>query len=68
MSPSKRHVDFPSVNPENSPEQFCSDVEREFSEAIRQYQRTSGRMFPTWSEVLEVARTLGYERSGRLSS
>jgi hypothetical protein len=43
-------------------------VEREFIEAIQQYQRASGRMFPTWSEVLEVARTLGYERSGHMSS
>ena len=57
---------IPSPSIRNSPEQPCSDVEREFSEAIRRYQCSSGRMFPTWSEVLEVARDLGYERAGRL--
>ena len=65
MSPSKRHLDFPSLNPENSPEQSWSEseVEREFIEAIRQYQCASGRMFPTWSEVLDVIRSLGYEKT-----
>jgi hypothetical protein len=28
--------------------------------ALDQYKRTSGRMFPTCSEVLEVVRSLGY--------
>lgn len=35
------------------------DAEDEFSAAIRECQRGNGRMFPTWSEVLEVARGLG---------
>ena len=39
-------------------------AERELAQAIREYQVHSGRMFPTWSEVLEVARTLGYRRLG----
>jgi hypothetical protein len=26
------------------------------------YKRRSGRNFPTWSEVLEVVRSLGYHR------
>ena len=26
------------------------------------YKRRSGRMFPTWSEVLEVIRDLGYRK------
>jgi hypothetical protein len=30
--------------------------------ALDQYKRTSGRMFPTCSEVLEVIRGLGYEK------
>jgi hypothetical protein len=38
-------------------------AEREFLAAIRDYQRRSGRMFPTWSEVLGVLRDLGYERA-----
>jgi hypothetical protein len=40
-----------------------STAEHEFLEAVRAYQRASGRMFPTWSEVLEVARGLGYEKA-----
>ncbi len=32
--------------------------------AMKQYKQKSGRMFPTWSEVLEVLRGLGYEKVG----
>ena len=32
--------------------------------AMNEYKRWSGRMFPTWSEVLEVLRDLGYEKIG----
>ena len=31
--------------------------------AIQDYKQQSGRMFPTWSEVLEVLRGLGYEKT-----
>jgi hypothetical protein len=30
--------------------------------AMNAYKQQSGRMFPTWSEVLEVLRGLGYEK------
>ena len=36
--------------------------EVEFMKAMDDYKRKSGRMFPTWSEVLEVVRGLGYEK------
>lgn len=36
--------------------------EVEFMNAMDQYKRKSGRMFPTWSEVLEVIRSLGYRK------
>ena len=36
--------------------------EVEFMKAMDEYKRKSGRMFPTWSEVLEVVRGLGYEK------
>ena len=36
--------------------------EVEFMHALDLYKRTSGRMFPTCSEVLEVIRGLGYEK------
>ena len=34
--------------------------EVEFMRAMDEYKRKNGRMFPTWSEVLEVVRSLGY--------
>jgi len=30
--------------------------------AMDDYKRKSGRQFPTWSEVLEVMRSLGYRQ------
>ena len=39
-----------------------SAAEMEFMQAIQTYKQKSGRMFPTWSEVLEVLRGLGYEK------
>ena len=37
-------------------------AELEFMAAMQEYKRSSGRAFPTWSEVLEVVQTLGYRR------
>lgn len=37
-------------------------AEREFMEAMHAYKASSGRNFPTWSEVLEVLHDLGYEK------
>ena len=39
-----------------------SKAEMEFMQAMSEYKKSSGRMFPTWSEVLEVLRDLGYEK------
>ena len=36
--------------------------EIEFMQALDAYKRSSGRMFPTCSEILEVIRALGYEK------
>ncbi|MEX2317936.1 MAG: hypothetical protein WD669_12335 [Pirellulales bacterium] len=41
-------------------ERDYTDDEVEFMNAIDEYKHTSGRMFPTCSEVLEVLRGLGY--------
>lgn len=41
-------------------ERDYSDDEVQFMNALDQYKRTSGRMFPTCSEILEVIRDLGY--------
>lgn len=40
-----------------------SPAEMEFMQAIQKYKLSSGRMFPTWSEVLEVLHGLGYQKS-----
>ena len=43
-------------------ERDYTDEEVEFMHALDQYKRTSGRMFPTCSEILEVIRDLGYQK------
>jgi hypothetical protein len=45
-------------------EREYTDAETEFMMAMNEYKQRSGRMFPTWSEVLEVLRELGYEKVG----
>jgi hypothetical protein len=40
-----------------------SEAELEFMRAMQDYKQRSGRMFPTWSEVLEVLKALGYEKN-----
>jgi len=53
----RKHVD-PTTS-----ERDYSPAELEFMFAMNQYKHQSGRLFPTWSEVLEVVRELGYEKS-----
>jgi hypothetical protein len=43
-------------------EREYSAAELEFMQAMYAYKQSSGRMFPTWSEVLEVLKALGYEK------
>lgn len=38
-------------------------AELEFMLAMQDYKKQSGRMFPTWSEVLEVLKALGYRKT-----
>jgi hypothetical protein len=52
----RRHIDPTTC------ERDYSDPEIEFMRAMDDYKRSSGRMFPTCSEVLEVIRDLGYVR------
>jgi len=49
------------VDPTTSEREYTS-AEVEFMLAMKEYKDRSGRMFPTWSEVLEVLRELGYEK------
>lgn len=45
-------------------ERDYSEDEVEFMNALDEYKRKNGRMFPTCSEVLEVIRDLGYVKAG----
>ena len=49
------------IDPTTCERDYSGD-EIEFMRAMDDYKRKSGRMFPTWSEVLEVVRGLGYTR------
>ena len=49
------------VDPTTSEREYTK-AEVEFMLAMKAYKQSSGRMFPTWSEVLEVLRDLGYEK------
>jgi hypothetical protein len=51
------------VDPTTSEREYTK-AEVEFMLAMKEYKQRSGRMFPTWSEVLEVLRELGYEKVG----
>ena len=39
-----------------------TDEQFEFIMAIDQYKRINKRPFPTWTEVLEVVKALGYRK------
>ena len=43
-------------------EREYSDPEIEFMQAMDEYKRASGRMFPTCSEILEVLSNMGYRK------
>ncbi len=43
-------------------ERDYTDDEIEFMQAMDRYKRENRRPFPTWSEVLEVLRALGYRK------
>ena len=49
------------IDPTTCERDYTGD-EVEFMNAMDEYKRQSGRMFPTCSEVLEVIRNLGYVR------
>jgi hypothetical protein len=49
------------IDPTTCERDYSGD-EIEFMQALDAYKRSSGRMFPTCSEVLEVIRGLGYQK------
>ncbi len=52
----RRHID-----PTTCERDYGAD-ELEFMRALEAYKRSSGRLFPTCTEILEVVRGLGYTR------
>jgi hypothetical protein len=55
-TPRRRQID-----PTTCERDYTTD-EIEFMQAMDAYKRSSGRMFPTCSEVLEVVKALGYAK------
>jgi hypothetical protein len=43
-------------------EGYMSDEQFEFLMAIDEYKRKNARPFPTWTEVLEVIKAIGYRK------
>ena len=54
----RRYIDPTTCEREYAPEEL------EFMRALESYKRSSGRMFPTCSEILEVVHSLGYVQVG----
>jgi hypothetical protein len=52
----RRQIDPTTCERDYTPEEI------EFMGAMDEYKRRNGRMFPTCSEVLEVVKSLGYEK------
>ncbi len=52
----RRQIDPTTCERDYTPEEI------EFMSAMDEYKRRNGRMFPTCSEVLEVIKSLGYEK------
>ena len=50
------------VDPTTCERDYKAD-EIEFMAAMQEYKKSSGRMFPTWSEILEVLKAIGYEKA-----
>lgn len=49
------------IDPTTCERDYSAD-EIDFMRAMDDYKRRSGRQFPTWSEVLEVIRSMGYRK------
>ncbi len=59
--PAIRHGRRRLIDPATCERDYLPE-EVEFMQALDLYKRSSGRMFPTCSEILEVVKSLGYHR------
>jgi hypothetical protein len=66
-APARRKVERRRLIDPTTCERDYSLDEVEFMKAMDEYKRKSGRQFPTWSEVLEVVRGLGYMKPEQAS-
>jgi hypothetical protein len=55
------------IDPTTCERDYSSD-EIEFMQALESYKKSNGRKFPTLSEILEVVRSLGYQKQQPLES
>ncbi len=62
--PGKRRSD----DRKSAEEGHMSDEQFEFLMAIDEYKKQNARPFPTWTEVLEVIKALGYRKVAEPSS
>ena len=53
------------IDPTTCERDYSAD-EIEFMQALESYKKSSGRKFPTCSEILEVVRSLGYQRPAKI--
>ncbi|MEN8148761.1 MAG: hypothetical protein ABFS86_02990 [Planctomycetota bacterium] len=42
-----------------------TDEELEFIKAVNEYKQRYNKPFPTWSEILHILKSIGYEKKGR---
>lgn len=61
MGERRRQVDPTTCEKDYSEEEII------FMKAMDQYKRANRRPFPTWSEVLEVLRSLGYRKTAEVT-
>lgn len=70
-APTKRHYHKSNkrkqIDPTTCERDYTAD-ELEFMQALESYKRSSGRKFPTCSEILEVLRSIGYEKTNQPSN
>lgn len=58
----RKHAPLAAPDPVTNYARDYSADELEFMRAIEEYKATRNRPYPTWSEVLAIARGLGYRK------
>ena len=59
--PTKTNTKNRRMNPATSDRHYSLD-EMEFMNALAEFKRSSGRLFPSCSEILDILRQLGYAK------